>query len=124
MILWNKDYLTCILHTWCCIIDPPIFDVWDVTTGKDGINIHYEVKHKSKKIEIKWIKDGEVIDNRSKKYKGGDVDDSIFTITSPTLEDRGDYSCIVKNAVGNVKQNVHLGNYKICYFFKTKKLKI
>lgn len=83
--------------------DLPIIDVWDVTTGKDGINIHYEVKHKSQ-IEIKWIKDGEVIDSRSKKYKGGDLDDSIFTITSPTLEDRGDYSCIVKHAVGNVKK--------------------
>lgn len=102
---------------WCCIIDLPIIDVWDVTTGKDGINIHYEVKHKSQ-IEIKWIKDGEVIDSRSKKYKGGDLDDSIFTITSPTREDRGDYSCIVKHAVGNVKKNVHLGKYKNCYFLR------
>lgn len=94
----------------CCIIGPPIFEVWDVTTGMDGIKIHYGVKKRPPyAYEIKWIKDKVPILNRNKKYEGGELNDCYFTITSPTTEDRGNYSCVIQNAVGSVQKDVKFG---------------
>lgn len=91
-----------------------MFDLWDVTTGMEGIKIHYGVKKRAPYVnEIKWIKDKIPIFNRNKKYEGGELNDSCFTITSPTIEDRGNYSCVVKNAVGNVQKEVHFGTAKL-----------
>lgn len=94
----------------CCITGPPIFEIRDVTTGMDGIRIHYGFKKRPPDIiDIKWIKDKVPILKTDKKYEGGKLNDSYFTITSPTIEDRGNYSCVVENAVGSVKKDVQLG---------------
>lgn len=76
----------------------------------DGIKIHYGFKKRPPYVnEIKWIKDEVPILNRNKKFEGGGLNDSYFTITSPTIEDRGNYSCVVKNAVGSVQKDVKFG---------------
>lgn len=94
----------------CCFIGPPLFEVWDVTTGMDGIIIHYGLKKRPPYVnEIKWMKDEVPISNRNNKCEGGGLNESCFTITSPTIEDRGNYSCIAKNAVDCAKKNVQLG---------------
>lgn len=98
----------------CCILELPIFDVWNVTTEMKDIRIHYAVNERPPKVnEIKWIKDGVPILNRNGKYNGGQISDNYFTITSPTFRDRGDYSCVVKNAVGSVQKKVRLGTAKL-----------
>lgn len=98
----------------CCILDIPKFDVWEVRTGVEGINICYSFKKEQPYVnEIKWTKDGKPIDYRNKQYNGGELRDNYFTITSPTYEDRGIYSCIAKNAVGTTKNTVTLGTVKI-----------
>lgn len=85
----------------------PIFDVWSVTTGMEGITIHYDVKKESPYVtDMKWTKDGETIDKRNRKYNGGNLKDSYFTISSPSVEDRGIYSCVVTNAAGTTKMDV------------------
>lgn len=94
----------------CCFIGPPFFEVWDVTTGMDGIIIHYGLKKRPPYVnEIKWMKDEVPILKRNKKFEGGGLNESCFTITSPTIEDRGNYSCIAKNAVRSARKNVQLG---------------
>lgn len=99
----------------CCIIELPVFDHWDISTEKEGININYNVKKEPPYVtEIKWTKDGEPINNRNKKYNGGELHDTYFIITSPTLEDRGLYSCTVKNAVGRAEKVVRLGTLELC----------
>lgn len=98
----------------CCILGLPIFDVWNVTTEMKEIRIHYAVKERPPKVkEIKWIKDGVPILTRNRKYNGGKLNDNYFTITSPTIEDRGNYSCVVKNAVGSVQKDVRFGTSKL-----------
>lgn len=96
----------------CCIIGIPIFDVWGVTAGIEGITIRYGIKKRPPYVnEIKWIKDGVHIFNNNRKYNGGELNDGYFTIASPTIEDRGNYSCVIKNAVGSVQKDVRLGTY-------------
>lgn len=54
-----------------CCIELPMFDSLDVTTGIEGIKIHYGVKKHATYINnIKWIKDKVPIFNRNKKYEG------------------------------------------------------
>lgn len=94
----------------CCIIGPPFFEVWDVTTEMDGIRIHYDfTKRPPYGNEIKWMKDEVPILNRNKKFEGGGLNESYFTITSPTIEDRGIYSCIAINAARSARMNIQLG---------------
>lgn len=76
----------------------------------EGITIHYDVKKESPYVtDMKWTKDGETIDKRIRKYNGGNLKDSYFTISSPSLEDRGIYSCVVTNAAGTTKMDVFFG---------------
>lgn len=99
----------------CCIIDFFVFDYWDILIEKEGININYNVKKELfYVIEIKWIKDGEFINNRNKKYSGGELYDIYFIIILLILEDRGLYFCIVKNVVGRVEKIVCLGIFELC----------
>lgn len=76
----------------------------------DGIIIYYYFKERPPYVnEIKWMKDEVPILNRNKKFEGGGLNESYFKITSPTIEDRGIYSCIAKNAVRSARKNVQLG---------------
>lgn len=76
----------------------------------DGIRIHYGFKKSPPDVTgIKWIKDEVPILKRNKKYEGGKLNDSYITITSPTIEDKGNYSCVVENAVGSVQKDVQFG---------------
>lgn len=93
----------------------PFLNILEVTTGYEVITIHYNygVPDQSPKVHhIEWTKNGQPLDNNNKKYVGGGVHDSCFTIESPTYEDRGNYSCKVINAVGTVAKNIMLGNVR------------
>lgn len=78
------------------------------------IRINYAIQNRLPEVnEIKWCKDGVPILNRNRKYNGGKLNDNYFTITSPTIEDRGNYSCVVKNAVGSVQKDIRFGTAKL-----------
>lgn len=90
--------------------DLPSFDIWNITREKGGITIYYKVLECSPNInKIKWMKNGETLVLRNKKYVGGGLKDGFITITSPTEADRGTYICTVTNAVGSVSRSVTLG---------------
>lgn len=84
-----------------------------VISGAEDIIIHFNCgvsKQLPKVRDIEWTKSGQPLHHDVKKYVGGGIHDSRFTILSPKLEDRGNYSCKVTNAVGSVSANVMLGN--------------
>lgn len=85
----------------------------NVTTGDEGVNIHYsyEVLELSPKVQgIEWRRDGKLLDMKSQNFVGGSVKEGCFTITSPTKEDTGKYSCTLISAVGSVSKDVTIGN--------------
>lgn len=59
--------------------------------------------------DINWTKNGETLNYGSKKYNEGSLEKGYLTITSPNAEDRGIYTCMVRNAVGTVHQEVTFG---------------
>lgn len=92
-----------------------------VTTRHDDLTIlcsykTLELSHNVKCIE--WRKNGILLDQNYKKLVGENVNESCFTIKSPTKEDTGEYSCIVINAVGSVQKDIMLGNISMI-FYKT-----
>lgn len=92
----------------------PLLNDLRVTTGDEGITIHYsyEVLEQSPEVKhINWCKNGEPLDRKSEKYIGGSLNENYFTITSPTDEDRGKYLCTISNAVGSVSKAVIFGNF-------------
>lgn len=95
------------------ISEKPHFEEWKVTTGSEGITIHYSYGDQAKlpKVqEIKWAKNGVPLDCEGDKYKGGGLNDKSFTITSPVEDDSGTYSCTMRNAVGPETNDVTFGN--------------
>lgn len=96
----------------------PLLNDLKVTTEDEEIIIHYnyDVSRHSPKVQgIEWKKDGHVLNTNACKYVGGSIYDSSFTIRLPTEEDKGNYSCIITNAVGSVSKNVMLGNSNVFY---------
>ncbi|XP_062568433.1 titin-like, partial [Saccostrea cucullata] len=94
----------------------PVLKKLEVTSGKDGITLHYkyEVSQDSPKVHhIAWTKNGQVITKEQEKYLGGDLINSSLTITSPSLQDSGEYTCIIANAVGAVAESIILGVPKV-----------
>lgn len=109
-----KFSLTCYrdIYLSFLITEYPFFDNWNITTGTEGLNIHYSygVPDTSPSVfEVQWTKDGKSLELTSPKYIGGELNDSCLTITSTTLEDKGNYLCKVANTVGTVSKNVLLG---------------
>lgn len=83
--------------------DRPCFHVWKVKTERKGITIYYRTLECSPKLnKIEWMKNGETLVLKDKKYDGGGLKDGSITITSPTKADRGIYACTVTNAVGSI----------------------
>lgn len=88
-----------------------MFEDWEVITGVESVTIHYNVKNNAPSVyDIKWIKNGEELDFKTKKYVGGGLLDSVLTITSPNEADKGTYSCTLTNAVGFTSKDVTFGN--------------
>lgn len=89
----------------------PIFDVWVVTTELKKIRIHYAIKKgppRGKEIEL--FKDGVRIWYRNMLLNGGNLDGNHSTISSEssTINHRGNYSCVVTNAVGSVQKDFRI----------------
>lgn len=100
----------------CCILELPIFDVWVVTTELKKIRIHYAIKKgppRGKEIEL--FKDGVRIWYRNMLLNGGNLDGNHSTISSEssTINHRGNYSCVVTNAVGSVQKDFRIGTDKL-----------
>lgn len=68
-----------------------------------------------KVCNIKWFKNGEILDLNNEKYLGGKLNDIIFIIWLLVNEDRGIYLCIVENVVGFILWDIKFGNlYYFC----------
>ena len=84
-----------------------------MNSGLEGITLHYHyvVTINSPNVRnIAWTKNGTVLNMDNSKYLGGGIDDRRLTITSPTADDAGLYTCIVSNPVGAVSESLTLGN--------------
>jgi hypothetical protein len=79
----------------------------------EGITLHYDyvVPRDSPNVNhIAWTKDGVSLSMDHSKYVGGSIEDRCLTITSPTADDAGQYTCTVANAVDAVSKSLLLGN--------------
>lgn len=90
----------------------PFFSVWDIKTDKELTIIYeYGVTQSSPQVyEVKWAKNGEPLKRENNRYLGGRLNDKYLTITSPTSDDKGTYSCTVTNAVDSVSKELTFGN--------------
>lgn len=107
----NGDrYLEC-GNTICLHVfgEVPYLNDLAVTTGDEGIIIHYEISGHSPEVQrIDWKKNGQALNTNVCKYIGGSINDSSLTIRLPTEEDKGQYTCIITNAVDSVSKDVML----------------
>lgn len=97
------------------IADKPYFTSWEIATGKRKIAISYSYKiseRSPKVLKIEWTKNGENIETNSGKYDGGGLNDDSFILKSPTMDDIGNYSCTVTNAVGSASEHADFGKIK------------
>lgn len=97
------------------ISEKPYFNSWKITTGKEKITIYYgyKISERSPKVlKIEWKKNGENIKTNSGKYDGGGLNDGCFILKSPTMDDIGNYSCTVTNAVGSASEHADFGKIK------------
>lgn len=94
------------------IAEKPYFTRWKITTGKKKITINYSYKiseRSPKVLKIEWTKNGENIEIKTGKYDGGGLNDGFFILKSPTMDDIGNYSCTVTNAVGSASKHADFG---------------
>lgn len=83
-------------------------------TDDGAITIEYRYKvseHSPQVYQEEWTKDCKALDRKNNKYLGGQLYRNYFTIQSPTLNDKGTYSCTVTNSVGSASKDVTFGNY-------------
>ncbi|XP_056017516.1 muscle M-line assembly protein unc-89-like [Ostrea edulis] len=91
--------------------DLPTLEIENAISEEDRIIIHYNVSvdDQSPAVHsVMWSKDGEHLEKTGDKYSGGQLMDTYLTIHSPTLNDAGQYSCEVSNAVGPDTKSIHL----------------
>lgn len=94
------------------IAEKPYFTRWKITTGKKKITINYSYKiseRSPKVLKIEWTKNGENIEIKTGKYDGGGLNDGFFILKSPTMDDIGNYSCTVTNAIGSASEHADFG---------------
>lgn len=85
-----------------------------VTNENEGITIYYSfvVSEKSPKVQdIKWSKNDQPLDMIYNKFSGGRLTDNCLVIKAPSADDKGKYSCTVKNAVGSVTKDIELSKF-------------
>ncbi|XP_063543302.1 hemicentin-2-like isoform X1 [Cydia strobilella] len=79
-------------------VNPPNFTVLQDT--KILLKCEYE-SNPSLLIDVAWYKDDEKIDVNSSHYQGGNVNQPALIIHNVTGSDSGNYTCQLKNDVGN-----------------------
>lgn len=100
------------------VVDRPFLQTLNVSTGLKGITIHYEYEVTSNSPNVHhvaWKKGKMVLCIDNLKYTGGGIHDRYMTITSPSTDDAGPYTCVVANAVGAVLESLSLGNVQCLY---------
>ena len=71
----------------------------EVTEGSD---VALECKVGGKKLDVEWQKDNKPIPESPRIERGFDGQNAILVIHNATLDDEGDYMCVVGNALGEV----------------------
>ncbi|XP_063630636.1 hemicentin-1 isoform X7 [Cydia splendana] len=79
-------------------VNPPNFTVLQDT--KILLKCEYE-SNPSLLIDVAWYKDDEKVDVNSSHYQGGNVNQPALIIHNVTGSDSGNYTCQLKNDVGN-----------------------
>lgn len=75
------------------------------------IKYRYKVSEHSPQVYLEeWAKDCKALNMTNDKYLGGQLYRNYITIQSPTLNDKGTYSCTVTNGVGSASKDVTFGN--------------
>lgn len=101
--------------------DPPCLEEMAVTSENDEIHIYYVLKKIFPIVkELKWTKNTLMLDLSNDKYRGGGLADNFITITNPSEEDKGEYTCTVSNAVGSVSKILKLDIPRIEILSKSK----
>jgi hypothetical protein len=106
----SKFYIA--IHILFIFVDLPTLQTLTISTGLERITLHchYEVTSDSPNVhQIEWKRNEEPLFVDHSKYLGGGIEDGYLTITSPTVDDAGLYTCIVANAVGAVSKDLMLG---------------
>lgn len=91
----------------------------NATSENKDICIHYvfKVSENMPVKDIKWTKNNSELEVPSDKYRGGGVADNCLTILRATDDDKGLYTCTVRNAVGAVSKSMELGTISFCVKF-------
>lgn len=83
------------------------------------------MKEVSSKHFVEWSKNDHTLDLNNRV--GRHLDESCLTIMSPTIKDKGKYTCTITNAIGSASKDTILGNvrlgvfpyYKVCFSMVT-----
>uniref|UniRef100_A0A8W8NTZ8 Ig-like domain-containing protein n=1 Tax=Magallana gigas TaxID=29159 RepID=A0A8W8NTZ8_MAGGI len=91
--------------------DMPFLNDLKVTTEEESVTIHYNfrVLENSPQVQdMQWRKNDQTLNMKDVKFIGGGLNDSCLVISSPSGNDKGNYSCTVTNAVGSVTKDIDL----------------
>lgn len=97
----------------CVAVKPEVepFAITDNTLNEGGsTKILCSVSSGDMPIRFIWTKNGRLMNSNRKNVKVQELDEltSMFSLTSVSLEDAGNYSCIVQNKAGSNSHTVFL----------------
>ncbi len=95
-------YSQCIAHVFRIVIEPPLIrrDLPLVRKVKVHQSVSLTVQAQGTNLTYQWTKDGAPLRDEDDGYQG--VSTSSLTIRHTSLEQSGDYQCVVENEGGSV----------------------